>query len=110
MHDTYAQLLDSDAVLMLKCLLYACSAQAIPLCSTLIAADETNAVAYFRRGQAHMALGHLQGAFQDMLAAKQLLPTHPALTSALRQVISFARGINEGKHSCSTLVREAAAT
>jgi tetratricopeptide (TPR) repeat protein len=80
-----------------------CTSQAIPLCSTLIEGDETNAIAYFRRGQANLALGNLQGAFQDILAAKQLLPTHPALTSALRQVIAFARGINEGKTHTHTL-------
>eukprot|EP00899_Mesostigma_viride_P009847 jgi/Mesvir1/18864/Mv10516-RA.1 len=61
-------------------------AKAARECDEVLASDRSNLKALFRRGQAHMHLGQLQGARDDLRAALALSPGDDTVAAMLAQV------------------------
>lgn len=60
-------------------------------CNTLLAIDPSNVKGRFRRGKARLALGNLDGAEEDLLAAKAKAPTDGGIARELK-VLEHKKG------------------
>lgn len=87
-------------------------ARAVEDCSRALEADATNAKARYRRAQAHVGLGHLTDAFQDVRLVLQLTPSNKAAVALARKIKEAvqddANGVQKVLDTVATCMAEGA--